>query len=120
MTEKHEGEAERKVERDPLFDSMKTLITDVRVVGAAIFVLFGGGWLALAKVQDSAADVAKREIGSIDTRLRAVEQRLEADASVTNHRFDQLQLEVRETRAETKGLRDDLRQLFPRLKDGGP
>jgi hypothetical protein len=104
-----------------LFASMKTLITDVRVVGAAVFLLFGGGWLALAKVQDSATEVARREIGSIDTRLRAVEQRLEADASVTNFRFDQLQVEVRETRVETKGLREDLRQLFPLLRkaDGG-
>ena len=119
MSEKREGPVETK-ETPDLFEAVKTLITDLRVVGVVMVALFGGGWVALAKVQDSATETAKREIGSIDTRLRAVEQRMEADASITNHRLDQLQQEVREGKAETRGLREDLRTLFPRLKDGGP
>lgn len=99
--------------------ALKTLILDVRVLLVAVVALFGGGWVALAQVDNRASSVAEGKLRSYETRLTAVEERQAADASITNHRLDELQNEVREGAAETRALRKDLRELFPRLRDGG-
>ena len=72
-----------------------------------------GGWVALAQVDDRASSVAESKLRSYETRLTAVEERQAADASITNHRLDELQNEVREGAAGDPRARKDLRELFP-------
>lgn len=119
MAKTDELEADPKNDETKVGAALKTLILDVRVLLVAVVALFGGGWVALAQVDDRASSVAESKLRSYETRLTAVEERQAADASITNHRLDELQNEVREGAAETRALRKDLRELFPRLRDGG-
>ena len=104
----------------------KTILTDVRLVLVALVAIFGSGWVALDQVEGKATAAAQRELQRFDSRLTTLEDRQQADASTTAHRFELLQGEIRDVKAnvddartETRLLRNDLRQLFPRLKDGG-
>lgn len=108
---------------------LRTILTDVRLVLAAMVAVFLGGYAALAQVQGVAERTARVEVQAIDASVKAMQERIETHESQSAHTHVMLQtevqgmkVEVQQTRSEVEGLRRDLRQLFPTLPrstDGG-
>lgn len=99
---------------------LERVLTDVRALLAIsvglVVSIFGGGWVALAKVRTEARDAAQEATAGLETEQRALQQRVE---SLQSHVAD-LRDETLDVRAEVRALRRDLRILFPRLPaDGG-
>jgi len=97
-----------------LDDRTRRTLGDVRLllaaVGFVIVTVFGGGWVALAQVRQTAKDEAAETSKALDTRVSAVEEQQKATAA-----------DVKDLKDEVRGLRKDLRRLFPALPpmDGG-
>jgi cell division protein FtsB len=103
-----------------LEERTRKTLADVRIlIGAVCFMcvtVFGGGYAVAQQIrteaQETAATSAKTETAGIRTEQEA-QKRAIAD----------LGAEVADTKAEVRGLRQDLRALFPALprlpKDGG-
>ncbi len=96
---------------------------DVRIIIAlaltTVAALFGGGWKAFAQVRETAAEVAQVEAGKASEANRVTAARVDQ----LEHTLKELRAEVQDNTDETKGLRKDLRKLFPALPpmatDGG-
>ena len=108
---------------------LRTILTDVRLLLAAMVAVFLGGYAALAQVQGVAERTARVEVQAHDASVVSMQKRLETHESQSAHTHTMLQTEVQglkvdvqQTHAEVEGLRRDLRQLFPTLPrsiDGG-
>ncbi|MFZ5440447.1 MAG: hypothetical protein ACOZQL_10585 [Myxococcota bacterium] len=112
----------------------KKTLSDVRavlVIGVGIIVtLFGGGWVALAKVDDRAAQIGRAEaqnvvhelageVKALNTRTLALENQIPTIGAEVRD----LKLEVTGVRGDVRSLREDLRVALPKLppvdRDGG-
>lgn len=97
-----------------LDDRTRRTLGDVRLllaaVGFVIVTVFGGGWVALAQVRQEAQREATEATKSLDTRVTTVESAQKSTAA-----------DVKDLKDEVRGLRSDLRRLFPALPpmDGG-
>jgi hypothetical protein len=108
---------------------LRSILTDVRLVLAAVVAIFLGGFAALAQIQGVAEKTAKMEVQAVDASVKTLQARGDAHESQSGHVHQMLQqdvsslkAEVTQTRTEVEGLRRDLRFLFPTLPrsiDGG-
>lgn len=117
-----------------LMQAGKVIISVKTLVGIALGIvvtLFTGGWATAVQVSSKAENVARVEVAAVRTEMSAL--RIEQDAIRNNlQQVTQdtaatkadLKSDLRETKDEVKGLRADLRVLFPAIPrntspDGG-
>lgn len=125
MAVEKQEEAEGSTLEQVIDQRTRTTLLDVRwllglVVGGLVTV-FGGGWYAFGQVRIEATSAAKDVViteltknAGVLIRVDALEQRASADASAVNHRLDRVEQIQLEQGGELRGVREDLRIVFPR------
>lgn len=108
-----------------LEERTRKTLGDVRlllVIGVSTIVgLFGGGWAALAAVDEKATTAGEAAAKKETAGIREEQASIKASLSAIRDEQKEQRAETADTKDEVRGLRKDLRRIFPTLPatDGG-